>query len=630
MGAAASKNANLDADALDFLEKSWIQATKNIDDSTAEITAIINQAPFQNKVIPTNDLAEMALDIKKAKPDTPTNRDYTAIASILTKYAQKRKMSFSGLLDLRKDLNALKTMNHSVRQEGTSNKIAITQGAYNHINDIIKKIDAKLTPVEVEDLIRNFDITEGGQRIGTGVLKPGTVQRLNEKLLAHRDLVQNTNRVFGDMESAAALKDFSSKGIIGEGVNADFLANNLIKDGKPEILRKAIDAVAEGDISGFGNAEQFRELLAGQWLRNAMTETNIGSDAAGKFNGLLFQKKIDKLGRTADVLFGNNAGKIKELGAKIAKTNFNDLTSESIENIWKQEKGIIRSLNDVLSAANEEAGLRSLNLFQKIRTNQIGDLQAASSLTLDTTKTSEVKRIMNSVSSQKRESLKGFYLKELIGDFGTTQTTKGDVVKAFASKLVKQGEDGKLAVVFGDEMAKDMLAFGKQLDLLSRKSDGGDLIAANIAASPLQNIGSVLRFGVLGQVLGMRNFYKSTLDDYAKLKAQKAGKKIPDASLFAKAISNTISALSATARQAPQQVIRDSARDVQQQIQSYRQSQEENTQPNDQVSQMQNNMPEPNINSGIAQVNVTQPNNRTSAILNPNPQTRLLAELGRV
>jgi len=45
---------------------------------------------------------------------------------------------------------------------------------------------------------------------------------------------------------------------------------------------------------------------------------------------------------------------------------------------------------------------------------------------------------------------------------------------------------------------------------------------------------------------------------------------------------------------------------------------------------MQNNMPEPNINSGIAQVNVTQPNNRTSAILNPNPQTRLLAELGRV
>jgi len=630
MGAAASKNSNLDADALDFLEKSWIQATKNIDDSTAEIAAIINQAPFQNKVIPTNDLAEMALDIRKAKPNTATNKDYRAIADVLTKYAQRRRMSFSGLLDLRKDLNALKTMNHSVRQEGTSNTIAITQGAYNHINDIIKKIDAKLTPIEVEDLIRNFDVSEGGQRIGTGVLKPGTVQRLNEKLLAHRDLVQNTNRIFGDMESAAALKDFSSKGIIGEGVNADFLANNLIKDGKPEILRKAIDAVAEGDISGFGNAEQFRELLAGQWLRNAMTETNIGSDAAGKFNGLLFQKKIDRLGRTADVLFGNNAAKIKELSAKIAKTNFNDLTSESIENVWKQEKGILRSLNDVLTAANEEAGLRSLNLFQKIRTNQIGDLQAASNLTLDTTKTSEVRRILSSVDPQKRESIKGFYLKELIGDFGTTQTTNADAVKAFSSRLIKQGEDGKLAVVFGDEMGKDMLAFGKQLELLARKADGGDLIAANIAASPLQNIGSVLRFGFLGRILGMRNFYKSTLDDYAKLKAQKAGKKIPDATLFAKAISNTISALSATARQAPQQVTRDMGRDAKQQLESYTESKEQDAQPNDQVSQIQQNLPAPNIDSDIAQVNVTQPNNRASIILNPNPQTRFLAEQGLV
>ena len=224
----------------------------------------------------------------------------------------------------------------------------------------------------------------------------------------------------------------------------------------------------------------------------------------------------------------------------------------------------------------------------------------------------------------------GFYLKELIGDFGTTQTTNADAVKAFSSRLIKQGEDGKLAVVFGDEMGKDMLAFGKQLELLARKADGGDLIAANIAASPLQNIGSVLRFGFLGRILGMRNFYKSTLDDYAKLKAQKAGKKIPDATLFAKAISNTISALSATARQTPQQVTRDMGRDAKQQLESYIESKEQDAQPNDQVSQIQQNLPAPNIDSGIAQVNVTQPNNRASIILNPNPQTRFLAEQGLV
>ena len=539
MGAATSKNANLSEEALDFLQTAYIQASKNVKDSTDEIATILNQTPFQKAVIPTTSIRDMANDILKVKRKTPANADFLPIAKVLQEYGKRGKLSFNELLDLRRDINVLKQMNHSVIEEGAEQGAtkAITQAAYKHIDNVIAKIDELMTPSNVEDLIRNFETDTGI----AATLKPGIVQRLNNKLIAHRDLVRNTNRVFTQMESAAALKNFRTSGITGSDVNADYLINNLVKDGQPSRLRKAIDAVAEGDISGFGNAEQFRELLAGQWLRNAMTEANIGSEAVGKFNGLLFKKKIEKLGKTADVLFGNNAGKIKELSDKIAKTNFNDLTSESIKDIWQQEKGIIRTLNDVLSAANEEAGLRSLNLFQKIKTNQIGDLEAAKNLLLDTTKTSEIKRIVQNVSTQQREKIKGFYLKQLVGDFGTTQTTDAAMVKKFAANMIEQGEAGKLAVLFGDDMAKDMLAFGKQLDLLARKTEGGDLIAANIAASPLQNIGSILRFAAIGQVLGMRSFYKDVFNDYVKL--QTKNKTVPKPTLFAKAISNAISSI---------------------------------------------------------------------------------------
>ena len=50
-----------------------------------------------------------------------------------------------------------------------------------------------------------------------------------------------------------------------------------------------------------------------------------------KFNGQMFLKEIDQLGNTAKELFGNETGKIRELATKIAKTDFNNLTKETIE-----------------------------------------------------------------------------------------------------------------------------------------------------------------------------------------------------------------------------------------------------------------------------------------------------------
>ena len=105
---------------------------------------------------------------------------------------------------------------------------------------------------------------------------------------------------------------------------------------------------------------------------------------------------------------------------------------------------------------------------------------------------------------------------------------------------------GKLKEFFGENLAKDMFAFGKEMDFVSRTVQGGDLVAANIAASPLQNLGKIARYALLNRILGDRNFYKDVLEKYGK----QVGKNVDRRSAFAKAFGSALTAAIPTARQA--------------------------------------------------------------------------------
>ena len=139
-----------------------------------------------------------------------------------------------------------------------------------------------------------------------------------------------------------------------EPIDVKDMMGLLIKNNQPETLRKAFDAIGTGDVASVGNKEAFRKLMAGQWLRNAMIKSNIDSLTPDKFNGQMFLKEIDQLGNTAKELFGNETGKIRELATKIAKTDFNNLTKETIGEIWDGNPNIIDALQGVLKATKDE------------------------------------------------------------------------------------------------------------------------------------------------------------------------------------------------------------------------------------------------------------------------------------
>ena len=74
-----------------------------------------------------------------------------------------------------------------------------------------------------------------------------------------------------------------------------------------------------------------------------------------------------------------------------------------------------------------------------------------------------------------------FFLSQLTQDFGVSALVDGKALQGM-SKAFSAAEKGKLRAVFGKETGIDMEKFAKILAANAKTAQGGDLIAANIAA----------------------------------------------------------------------------------------------------------------------------------------------------
>jgi hypothetical protein len=105
-------------------------------------------------------------------------------------------------------------------------------------------------------------------------------------------------------------------------------------------------------------------------------------------------------------------------------------------------------------------------------------------------------------------------MKNLLDNFSPEVLVKGKELKSLADSFNEAADKGKLKAIFGNDMGEDMARFGRVLALNTKVADGGDLIAANIAASPLENLDALLRFSLLAQVFRHAPTYKAVLADY--------------------------------------------------------------------------------------------------------------------
>jgi len=197
----------------------------------------------------------------------------------------------------------------------------------------------------------------------------------------------------------------------------------------------------------------------------------------------------------------------------------------------------------------------------------------------------------------------------ILRDFGGDTFIDGNSIKAFAKNFNEAGKGGKFRSIFGDEMGKDMEKFGRVLSINAKTAQGGDLVAANIAASPLNNLGKIAKYGLFTRFLTSAPYYKQVVDQYNALSGTLPANKRSE--ILGQIISQTLV-------QAPGQLTQEAVVEGKRQLEAVMQS----SGISEQLSDIQSRMNPPVSASGIGQVNVTSPLAQTTQPTGQQPNIR--------
>ena len=240
------------------------------------------------------------------------------------------------------------------------------------------------------------------------------------------------------------------------------------------------------------------------------------------FSGKAFADAIDSLGTSGDVLFGgaDKYNGIKALANQIRLTSINKMDDTVIQNIVDQggDDTLRGLLNSVKDAQVNLGNLQASNVRKKLAEGTLNSTQAGELIANNSTKANEINDILTYFRTQNDEEsikkIQGFFMNSLIKDFGETVMTDSKKLGKFADRMLEASRGGKLNELYGDRMGKDMTEFAKILKFNARTAEGGDLVAANIAASPLQNLGKLAKFTVLGRFLTSAPYYSQIVKQY--------------------------------------------------------------------------------------------------------------------
>ena len=591
IGAAAEKNLTLEDDTFRILAS----ASKAFDDQMTNLWKPIDAALVKgvgtDKLIPIDRLKVMAAEVAEMQKPGLAGGTFLDLQSALkTVKSLKGTESFQQLYAARKSLNDILAKTSSKTEADA-------------ITPMIKELDARLSVNNIDDVISasGKSVTPEGAEI---------LRRASERLNVARGQYKRGATIFDELESAGVVRGLRSKTNAGESISIDDIRmDKIIKNDKPKVLDRTLQAIrlANGGTGRNADAaaEQFRKQLAGEWLRDTLNKSGINAldnYAPETFKGAAFAKAVKDLGRTADNLFGPDAGKIKQLAKQIDRTSLSNMDQAVVQQILKEgaDGNLVGTMQRLVNAQKEIFEANRSSAFKKLSSGNLNAIEAAELIAHRSTSASDITKIVKSFDADPAalEKIRGNYMETLIADFGESLTTDGKSLGAFANRLLDANEGGKLTAIFGQEMGEDMAKFARVLALNAKTAPGGDLVAANIAASPLQNVGKIVRFGIFTKVLSSGGYYDDIMKQYRKEilgespdeKAKILGR------LMGQAFKNA-------SIQAPPQVVQEGMNEAEKQIRAVA----DNSGLTAQLSAIQNQMAAPNAASSLGGVNVTQP-----------------------
>jgi hypothetical protein len=591
IGAAAEKNLTLEDDTFRILAS----ASKAFDDQMTNLWKPIDAALVKgvgtDKIIPIDRLKSMAVDVAEMQKPGLAGGTFLDLQSALkTVNSLKGTESFQQLYAARKSLNDILAKTSSKTEADA-------------ITPMIKELDARLSVNNIDDVISasGKSVTPEGAEI---------LRRASERLNVARGQYKRGATIFDELESAGVVRGLRSKTNAGESISIDDIRmDKIIKNDKPKVLDRTLQAIrlANGGTGRNADAaaEQFRKQLAGEWLRDTLNKSGINAldnYAPETFKGAAFAKAVKDLGRTADNLFGPDAGKIKQLAKQIDRTSLSNMDQAVVQQILKEgaDGNLVGTMQRLVNAQKEIFEANRSSAFKKLSSGNLNAIEAAELIAHRSTTASDITKIVKSFDGDPAalEKIRGNYMETLIADFGESLTTDGKSLGAFANRLLDANEGGKLTAIFGQEMGEDMAKFARVLALNAKTAPGGDLVAANIAASPLQNVGKIVKFGIFTKVLSSGGYYDDIMKQYRKeILGESPDEK---AKILGRLMGQSFKNASI---QAPPQVVQEGMNEAEKQIRAVA----DNSGLTAQLSAIQNQMTAPNAASSLGGVNVTQP-----------------------
>ena len=511
LGRAATKDVDIDQNLFNIFKQSY----KSFDDATKvkfrNIDASINDVVGTDKIFNTKALADVArLNADDFVAVSPGTKQAVAKDALLKIAALGDNASFSQIYRARKNLRDVHMSNIS------SDTVGTVEAKYMY------QLDNLLGGASVDRAVNALERGPSGRFMpGYTRAQKDLLKQASRDLGDARDFYKDGNKLFEKINDAVSKKDLINAVRNDDVINPAGLMNSLVRNDNAKLLREAGEAIDDNIVAG--TFAPIREKIAAQWLRTNLNKSM--NTTSGKFSASRFKEKVDALGSTADELFGANAVEVRRLAEQLNALSLKNIDESVIKNFTDAGADLpaIGLLKDLRKTSEELATFQRNTINKKLADGNLTDTEAANFISDNAMRAEDVKKLFSILRTQPNGAeqiakIQTKYMDDLIGDFDKTFLTDKNQFAKFGDRLAKN--EAKLIEIYGPDTAADMKQFGKIMKLLGESASGGDLVAANIAANPLENLGTIARLSVVGKVFSSGPFYNSFLKKY---KAQGAG-----------------------------------------------------------------------------------------------------------
>ena len=546
---ATFNRSGVEEDLFDILQ----QTSKNTEDLVkAEFEAvdkILAQSDLATKeLVPLKSLEDKLNTYlrkyqRRIKGNTPDGLQIENLARILSGQGKigkqvklKGKVSFEELYDIRQALS-------DIRMDGRTSGTVRSMLTNSSRTGILDNVDQIFTDLGRGGITKKFIAgrTGGEERLidtdafniltrDLGTDQVDEIKKAGESFASARAKFFEAKSAQEKLFDNATIKKFEA---IARREGADAvdtptsinIFKDIIKPNNGRFVKRALNYIKEyapGDVSGDAFAERFRQRALNQFLKDAVETSNLNS-VSKDFNGTAFANAIRNLGDTGDVLFGAQKDDILRLADEFDAVNFKNLSAEDALTQLEGLNPNATFLDNMkeLQRIQKQLDAQKANEIQKKvlagEFKEIGPIETAELLVKPNSSARDLKGIVDYYKTNNVEGynkIKSYYINRMIDDFGESVMTDGKTLNAFADRLLSRAKDGKLQVVFGEQMGKSMEEFANILKFNAKSAEGGDLVAANIAASPFQNVGKLIKFSILGRKMLSKGYYDDIVKQY--------------------------------------------------------------------------------------------------------------------